>query len=128
LTGKQCSAKLALSSDTLTKLRDQYSETNLEPWWIETFGYGFEKLTESEARYLTRAKDVNAIRDRVTEARQSSSAQDSDSDAQSNGRYKDLRFNRSTPEQSFTLPEETKTERAIRFVHDKLNRVKKAQC
>ena len=98
LTGKQYSAKLALSSDTLSKLRDQYSGTNLETWWREIFGYGFEKLTESEARYLTRVKDVNAIRDRVTEARQLSSAQGGDSDTQSNGRYKDLRFNRSTPD------------------------------
>lgn len=37
-------------------------------------------------------------------------------------------FSRTNPEESpFILPEETKQERAIRFVQDKLNRVKKAQ-
>lgn len=40
----------------------------------------------------------------------------------------DIVFSRTNPEESpFILPEETKQERAIRFVQDKLNRVKKAQ-
>jgi hypothetical protein len=38
-----------------------------------------------------------------------------------------IMFNRSTPESAFNLPDETKAERAIRFVQDKLNRVKKVQ-
>jgi len=27
----------------------------LEGWWAAAFGYGFERLTQSEVKYLTRA-------------------------------------------------------------------------
>ena len=42
----------------------------LESWWQDTFGYGFNFLTESEARYLARADSVELIRDRILAARQ----------------------------------------------------------
>lgn len=49
-------------------------------------------------------------------------------DGKSNSGESDVMFSRTNPEESpFILPEETKQERAIRFVQDKLNRVKKAQ-
>lgn len=70
LTGKQYSAKIAIDSSTLEQLRDQYDGTGLEAWWHNRFGYGFDSLTESEARYLLRAKDADKIRDRVTAAGQ----------------------------------------------------------
>src|SRR5690606_4465433 len=50
LTGKNYSRKLALEPDTLAEVRGKYG--NLEPWWRDTFGYGFEGLTQSEARTL----------------------------------------------------------------------------
>ena len=49
LTGKPYSAKLSLEQATLIALRDKHGD-KLESWWKETFGYGFEFLTESEAR------------------------------------------------------------------------------
>lgn len=68
LTGKQYSAKIAIDSSTLEQLRDHYDGTGLEAWWHNRFGYGFDSLTESEGRYLLRAKDADKVRDRVTAA------------------------------------------------------------
>ena len=68
LTGKGYSAKLALSQQTLHALRGRY-EKELESWWRQGFGHGFDKLTESEARYLLRAENAHTIRDRVAQAR-----------------------------------------------------------
>ncbi|MGY3892814.1 LPD38 domain-containing protein [Aeromonas enterica] len=73
LTGKQYSAKIAIDSSTLERLRDQYDGTGLEAWWQNRFGYGFDSLTESEARYLLRAQDADKVRDRVTAAGQKAS-------------------------------------------------------
>ncbi|WP_238157610.1 hypothetical protein [Aeromonas salmonicida] len=70
LTGKQYSAKIAIDSSTLEQLRDQYDGTGLEAWWQNRFGYGFDSLTESEGRYLLRAKDADKVRDRVSAAGQ----------------------------------------------------------
>ncbi|MEB5773126.1 hypothetical protein MXE95_03225 [Aeromonas caviae] len=72
LTGKQYSAKIAIDRSTLEQLRDQYDGTGLEAWWQNQFGYGFDSLTESEGRYLLRAKDADKIRDRVAAAGQPS--------------------------------------------------------
>ncbi|MFH1602552.1 MAG: hypothetical protein ABIH03_01430 [Pseudomonadota bacterium] len=68
MTGKGYSAKLALSPQKLHSLRDRYGK-ELEIWWHQSFGYGFDKLTESEARYLLRAENAHTIRDRVAQAR-----------------------------------------------------------
>lgn len=67
LTGKAYSAKLNLEDDTLQALRDKHG-TELEKWWTTTFGYSFEKLTESEARYLTRADNAHLISERIAAA------------------------------------------------------------
>jgi hypothetical protein len=60
LTGKPYSAALSLTAGTLSKLRAKHGQ--LEDWWRQRFGYGFELLTESEARYLERSADADAIR------------------------------------------------------------------
>uniref|UniRef100_UPI003A8DE029 LPD38 domain-containing protein n=1 Tax=Salmonella enterica TaxID=28901 RepID=UPI003A8DE029 len=70
LTGKQYSARMALSPHTLSQLREHFGGTGLENWWKQQHGYGFDGLTESEANYLLRAGDVDKIRDRVLAARQ----------------------------------------------------------
>jgi len=70
LTGKRYSAKIALAAETLDRLRDHFEGTDLENWWNEQHGYGFDRLTESEANYLLRAADADKIRDRVLAARQ----------------------------------------------------------
>jgi len=68
LCGKAYSAKLRLTQETLEALRQKHGR-ELEEWWIATFGYGFESLTESEARYLTRSSDVDTIRARLAASR-----------------------------------------------------------
>jgi hypothetical protein len=68
LTGKAYSAKLRLQDETLQTLRTKHG-SELEQWWIATFGYSFEKLTESEARYLIRADNAHAISARIIAAR-----------------------------------------------------------
>ncbi len=66
LTGKPFSAKIALDADMLQLLRSHHA--NLEPWWQERFGFGFECLTQSEARYLVKSADADTIRDRILAA------------------------------------------------------------
>lgn len=69
LTGKQYSAKLSISSETLSKLRGTYGD--LEAWFKVELGYGFDKLTESEARYIINSKqDADTIRDKIIAAKQ----------------------------------------------------------
>lgn len=64
LTGKPFSAKLALSDDQLKVLRSKHEQ--LEQWWTTQFGFGFDCLTQSEARYLERSADADTIRNRIT--------------------------------------------------------------
>jgi len=73
LTGKPYSAKLALNAATLTRLRERHGP-ELEKWWIRQYGYGFDALTESEARYLVRADDADHIRNRIAQARSGADA------------------------------------------------------
>lgn len=68
LTGKSYSSRLALMAETLNALRAKHGD--LESWWRERFGFGFESLTESEARYLLRAEDADTIRNRLATAEQ----------------------------------------------------------
>ncbi len=65
LAGQKRSAKLGLSAATLTELRAKHGR--LESWWRERFEFGFDSLTESEARYLIRAEDADTIRTRLAE-------------------------------------------------------------
>jgi hypothetical protein len=66
LTGKPHSARIALTTETLDALRGKHG--GLEPWWRAEYGYGFDALTESEARDLVRAEDADTIRTRLAEA------------------------------------------------------------
>ena len=66
LTGKPYSAKIKPSDDQIYALRAKHGQ--LEEWWQKHFGFGFECLTESEARYLVRSEDADAIRDRILAA------------------------------------------------------------
>lgn len=64
LTGKAYSAKLRLTEEMLLALRRKHGD-ELEQWWNAAFGYSFEKLTESEARYLIRGDNAHAISARI---------------------------------------------------------------
>lgn len=70
LTGQERSARLAPHSQTVEDLRDKYPE--LEIFFQKEFGYGFEKLTESEASYLLKVKpqDAESIRNKLVTARE----------------------------------------------------------
>jgi transcriptional regulator with XRE-family HTH domain len=67
LTGKPHSAKLALEETQLEELRQKHGK-EFEKWWKERFGYTFDCLTQSEARYLTRSPDAETIRNRIAAA------------------------------------------------------------
>jgi len=60
MAGKDFSARLKLQQSTLTELRKKHG--TLESEWLAVFGYGFELLTESEARYLIRTENADRIR------------------------------------------------------------------
>ena len=68
LTGQARSATVRLSTETLIALKSKHG-AELENLWCSWFGYGLEFLTESEARYLVRAENVDTIRNRILEAR-----------------------------------------------------------
>ena len=68
LTGKPHSAKIQLSPQRLAALRSKHGQ--LEDWWRERFGFGFDALTESEARYLERTENADTVRDRISAAEQ----------------------------------------------------------
>jgi len=69
LTGRPYSAKLAPEPSLIQAVRDKHGN-DLENWWQQEFGYGFDRLTQSEARYLERSPDADTIRKRVVEAGQ----------------------------------------------------------
>lgn len=64
LTGRPYSAKLSVEYQQLVDLRSKHG-TAFEEWWQSRFGHGFDCLTQSEARYLARSENADAIRDRV---------------------------------------------------------------
>lgn len=68
LTGKSYSAKLAPDQQVLNDLRNKHGR-ELEEWWVASFGYGFEKLTQSEAKYLRRADNAHTISERLASAK-----------------------------------------------------------
>ncbi|MDR3482438.1 MAG: phosphoribosyltransferase [Burkholderiaceae bacterium] len=66
LTGKPYSAILALSTDRLNELRAKHGQ--IENWWQRRFGFGFDSLSASEARYLINTEDTDTIRTRIENA------------------------------------------------------------
>lgn len=66
LTGKGHSAKLHLNKETIHELREKHG-SELETWWIDTFGFGYDCLTNAEAGYLLRTPTADRIRNRITE-------------------------------------------------------------
>jgi len=68
LAGQHRSSKLRLENETLGKVREKHGN-QLEEWWISTFGYGLDRLTESEAAYLFRSDSFDVITARLAAAR-----------------------------------------------------------
>lgn len=91
LTGKQYSAIIKHSQQTLEKLREQFAD--IEADFRAAAGHGFESLTESEARYLANFKPAYTIRDRIVAAgSQSKHNQDAGVAAQNTGLSTPPRF------------------------------------
>jgi hypothetical protein len=67
LTGKQHSANLALRDSTIEALRLKHGQ-ELENWWEQMFRFGFDCLTESEARYLLNTPSIDRIRNQIAAA------------------------------------------------------------
>lgn len=61
-------------------MREKHGE--LEDWWREHFGVGFDALTQSEARYLARTANADTVRSRVAEAGQGQDGSDGQSAAE----------------------------------------------
>lgn len=71
LTGKQYSVKLAPSPELLSQVRERFQ--SVEDDFRAATGYGFDALTESEARYLAKHDNAQSVRDRIVEAGRSAS-------------------------------------------------------
>jgi hypoxanthine-guanine phosphoribosyltransferase len=67
LTGKPYSVKLAPDKALLQALRHKHGR-DIEDWWQQHFGFGFDCLTRSEARYLEKSADADTIRNRLVAA------------------------------------------------------------
>ena len=63
LTGKRDSAKMSLSPELLGQVRERFSD--VEPAFRAANGYGFDALTESEARYLAAHRSPESVRSRI---------------------------------------------------------------
>lgn len=63
LTGKQYSATMKLSDKSLQQLREKHGD--IESDFRAATGYGFDALTQSEARYLANYEPAQRLRDRV---------------------------------------------------------------
>jgi hypothetical protein len=59
LAGNDYSAELALSDVRLAALRRKHG--HIEYWWRQRFGFGFESLTASESRVLSRTRTAERI-------------------------------------------------------------------
>jgi len=67
LTGKSYLAILPSDEHQIVQLRKKHG-TDLESWWIERFGFEYDCLTRSEARYLLNTPTAQRIRNQIIEA------------------------------------------------------------
>ena len=67
LTGKQYSAKLPVEISQIHELANTHGQ-ELRNWWQERFGFDYDCLTSSEARYLIRTPSADRIRNRIIAA------------------------------------------------------------
>jgi len=67
LTGKSYSANLSIKQPIIDELRKNHGY-DLEHWWKERFGFGYECLTNSEGIYLRNTETAERVRDRIVAA------------------------------------------------------------
>ena len=68
MSAKQHSLQLAPSQELLDSIQFKHGDT-MNQFWQKEFGYGIEQLTQSEAAHVYAAANVDAIRDRISQAR-----------------------------------------------------------
>lgn len=66
MTGKHYSAKIGSFPELLQQVRERFQ--SIEPAFSAATEYGFDALTESEARYLVKHDDAESVRTRIVEA------------------------------------------------------------
>ncbi len=93
LTGKQYSAKIQPSPEILATLRQKHGD--LEDQFRAATGYGFDALTESEARYLARFEPAERLRDRIAEEGRRGSERADQGNPRQGDDADDLSFSRS---------------------------------
>ncbi len=93
LTGKQYSAKIQPSPEILATLRQKHGD--LEAQFRAATGYGFDALTESEARYLARFEPAERLRDRIAEEGRRGSERADQGNPRQGDDADDLSFSRS---------------------------------
>lgn len=64
LTSSRNNTILSLNGKTLGALRTKYGP-ELEKWWQDRFGHGFQQLTEPEAQWLIRGTDADGVRKKL---------------------------------------------------------------
>ena len=67
LPGKPYSVTLSVKQEIITQLRHKHG-LELEQWWLDRFGFGYDCLTHSEGHYLLRTPDADRIRNRIVAA------------------------------------------------------------
>lgn len=80
LTGYDTGGTLPVQPDTLRKLQEKHGEA-LERYWQREYGFSLGQLTEGEAVHLVKAPSIDAIRDRIAEARERAGARPDEGDA-----------------------------------------------
>lgn len=65
LSGKQYSAKISADDAAISLVREKFGDH--EDDFRKATGYGFDQLTQSEARYIANFKPSAAVRDRITQ-------------------------------------------------------------
>ncbi|MFN3710636.1 MAG: phosphoribosyltransferase [Alishewanella aestuarii] len=68
MTAHPGAVDMAVKSKMLADIERKHGQA-MNEYWKEEFGYGIEQLTQGEAGHLRKAPSVDAIRDRITAAR-----------------------------------------------------------
>lgn len=79
MTGKQYSATLQPSADSLKQLRDKFGD--IENDFQAATGYGFGAFTQSEVRYLTNFKPADTLRAEIVARGNAARSSEDQSDA-----------------------------------------------
>ncbi len=98
LSGKRYGATLSLNDETLSDLQKRFG--NVEPEFRAATGYGFDALTESEARYLLKHDAPEQVRDRIVAAGREAGFKE-DARADGAGARDGRRLSSETPQERF---------------------------